>query len=333
MAEQSISNARAILLRGEQKKLLDKILKRISIQSAAQVSGLSFRTIRDWRREKFTMDLKSIRLLCRKAEIVVPVNLTIRERYWYVNNGSSAGGLAVLKKYGRIGGDPEYRKRKWYEWWEREGRRKYGFIGVCKSIQKPPRSEELAEFVGIILGDGCISQRQIVVTLHATDDKEYGEFVCSLIKKLFKVPVVVSPDKKYAAVDFVISRSELVRFCIEKLGLKKGSKVRQQVDIPDWVRRNKKYSIACVRGLVDTDGCIFTHRYKVNEKIYSYKKLSFTNHSLPLRQSVFEILKDLGLRVRLANAYDVRIDAKKDMEKYFQIVGSHNPKHLKRYKN
>jgi hypothetical protein len=205
-------------------------------------------------------------------------------------------------------------------------------ITHCKPIQKPKFSENLAEFVGIMLGDGGISQRQVTITLHSEDDKEYGKFVINLIKKLFNVPVGIHYDKKCLAVDFVISRSKLVRFCIERLGLKKGNKIKQRIDIPDWIKRNQQYAIACVRGLLDTDGCVFIHCYKSNNKWYAYKKLSFTSYSEPLRNSVFCILKNLKLKPRLAQRKDVRLDSQEDMKRYFKIFGSHNPKNLKKYR-
>ena len=67
-------------------------------------------------------------------------------------------------------------------------------------------------------------------------------------------------------------------------------------------------------------------------KWYSYKKLSFTGYFKPLRQSVFNILKENGLRARLAGKRDVRIDGKEDMNKYFRLFGFNNPKYLRRYK-
>ena len=118
---------------------------------------------------------------------------------------------------------------------------------------------------------------------------------------------------------------------MEKLGLKQGNKIKQQVDIPNWIKRNKGYSVSCVRGLIDTDGSVFNHRYKVGGKYYSYKKLAFTSYSQPLRQSVFNVLKNKGLSPRFAQDKDVRLDSIRDMKKYFQVFSSHNPKHLKRY--
>lgn len=102
-------------IEGAQKKFINKILSRISVDKAAELCNFSERTIRDWRREKFLMDFKSLRTLCEKTGFSIPSNIELRKRYWYTIKGASRGGLEVLKKYGRIGGDPEYRKKKWYE--------------------------------------------------------------------------------------------------------------------------------------------------------------------------------------------------------------------------
>jgi len=315
-----------------QKRFINTILSKISVQEAARLCNLSERTIRDWRREKFSMDLDALRKLCRKTRTPFPYNVKLKDDYWYTVNGSSAGGIAVFKKYGRIGGDPEYRKKRWHKWWEREGRhKKHPIIGIARLIKKPHFSKELAEFVGIIIGDGGITKNQVTITLNSKDDKEYIKFVIALIKKLFNVHIGTHYRKKYQVVNLNISRSELVRFCTERLGLKCGNKIKQQVDIPDWIKRNNLYSIACTRGLIDTDGCIFNHRYKVNSKFYNYKKLVFTSYSGPLRQSVFNIFKNIGLNPRLAQDRDVRLDSIDDMQRFFQVVGSNNPKHLRKY--
>ncbi|MBU3964463.1 hypothetical protein KJ562_01960 [Patescibacteria group bacterium] len=323
---------RVILSPQKQKKLMQAILSRISVKDVAKACSLSERTIRDWRRAKFSIDLKALRKLCSKTNIPFPSNAELKDDYWYTDDGSSAGGLAVYKKYGRVGGDPEYRKKKWYEWWEREGQYRNNLIaGHPLPFKKPKLSQSLAEFVGIILGDGSVAERQIVITLHSKDDREYGRFIVSLIKKLFNVPVGTYLRKDQATINFIISRTKLVNFMVGKLGLVRGDKVKQQVDVPKWIKENKRYVIACIRGLIDTDGCVFDHRYKVNGKAYSYKKLSFTNHSKPLLEFVFNNLKRNKLNPRLARDTDVFLDSKEDMKRYFRIINSHNPKHLKRY--
>ncbi|MDP2630774.1 MAG: hypothetical protein Q8P56_05195 [Candidatus Uhrbacteria bacterium] len=244
------------------------------------------------------------------------------------------GWKTVMRKYGKIPKNEEYRKKKWLEWWGREGKHKFHqIINHPKLIAYPKYSEELAEFVGIILGDGGISDYQVIVTLNSEDEQEYASFVIHLARSLFRIPVRVSFRKNSLSMDLVISRVALVRFCTEKLGLLRGDKIKHQVDIPEWIKKNQKYAVACVRGLVDTDGSVFTHRYKVNGKLYSYKKLEFCSRSEPLRFSVHRILGSLAIKGRLSRGYDIFIDDQKQVKRYFQVIGSHNPKHLMRYKN
>jgi transcriptional regulator with XRE-family HTH domain len=325
---------RIIFPSNQQQKFLSKALKNLNLSwsSFAEKIGIHKRTLSDWKREKYSMPFNIVKKISEIAKVKIPFDIKIKEPFWYVYKSAKNGGVACLKKYGRIGGNSEYRKKKWYEWWEREGKYKpHPIINTSFPIKKPKKSKNLAEFVGIVLGDGGITQYQVTISFHQKYEKEYRKFVVNLIKKLFGVPAGVHYDKKCLKVDLNISRVELVRFCTEKLGLRKGNKVKQQVDIPEWIKQNKLYSIACVRGLIDTDGCVFTHRYKVKGKLYNYKKLSFTNYSKPLRQFVFSILKNNGLHPRFARRKDVRLDSKEDMHKYFRIFKFHNPRHLKRY--
>lgn len=334
--KEKIFPKRVFFPKEEQRSFLDSVKEemRVSWPELAEVVGVHKRTMNDWKREKTSMSFPALKTILRKTGWEMPGNVEMKEPFWYTHKGAREGGLAVYKKYGRVGGDPEYRKKKWYEWWEREGRFKHHpIINTTLPIRRPRKSADLAEFVGIVLGDGGISKRQLTITLNDKDDKDYGEFVITLIKKLFDVPVSTYHREEVSTINFIVSRSELIHFCVEELGLKRGNKIKQQVDIPDWIKQNELYSIACVRGLVDTDGCVFPHRYKVNEKWYSYKKLSFTSYSKPLRQSVFNILKDNALNPRLARDRDVRLESIKDMKKYFRIFNFHNPKHLKRYRN
>jgi len=301
-------------------------------RSLAHIVGVSVRTFTDWKREKFLISYSALSRLCKTAKLPLPKTIELRDKFWYTPKGSSAGGIAVYKKYGRVGGDPEYRKKKWREWWERKGKfNPPSSITVPIPIKTPRRSESLAEFVGIMLGDGGISQYQIKITLHHKDDYEFGKYVMMLIKKLFDLQASILHDPKDSVNDYVVSRKELVGFCTKKLGLVIGNKIKQQIDIPSWIKGSRKYEIACVRGLVDTDGSVFTHRYQVGGKWYQYKKLCFSSRSHPLLRSVHRVLQNLGLHPRLTEGLDVRLDRIEDMQLYFRNIGSHNPKHLRTY--
>lgn len=330
MAE-SFKDKRVVFPSGRQRVFIEQIEQKITTADAARISHCSERAFRDWRREKFSMSLAAVHALSVRTHVPFPKNIRIRYVYAHLANASKMGIAAVIKKYGKIPRDEKYRGKQWRSWWETAGRFKKNSILEPKEIHKPHRSAKLAEFIGIMMGDGGISNYQVIITLHHIDDLAYSKFVANLMKKLFKVTPSIYHSPENSVNDIVISRKELVRY-LHKLGLPIGNKVRQRFDIPEWIKRNQKFAIACLRGLVDTDGSIFTHRYRVKGTWYAYKKLSFTSASEPLRQSVQALLRELGFHSRITN-HDVRLDSVEDMKQYFSHIGSHNPKHLRRYEN
>lgn len=236
-----------------------------------------------------------------------------------------------MQKYGGVPVNEHDRKARWEIWWKTEGRfRKYPIL-QAKKVFVPKDSEDLAEFFGIMMGDGGMSSYQTTISLHHVYDLAYSKFVVRLIEKLFKLKPSVHHRPEDSINEIVVSRKALVDY-LHSRGLPIGNKVRQQFDIPKWIKENPKYLAACVRGLVDTDGSVFTHSYVVNGKRYSYKKLSFCSHSRPLQISAAKALADAGLHPRVTK-YDVWLDSKADVMKYLSVISTHNPKHLKRYHN
>lgn len=334
MAEQ-LKSMRVFFPSGKQAEFLLQSKKCLGYtwEEVAQICQTSTRNLSGWRCESTSMTLSALEAICRKREIGLPDSIVVKDAYWFAKKGASVGGKAVMEKYGKVGGDETYRKKKWQEWWEKEGKLNPSKITKPLPFKKPQFSEELAEFVGIMLGDGGMSKYQFTVTLNTVTDREYSQFVQKLIRDLFGVSLGVCLNKKFLAERIMVSRTDLVTYLVDIVGLKRGNKVKQQVDIPLWVRENRRYSVACLRGLIDTDGCIILHRYRSKGKRYCYKKVGFTSRSYPLLQSVSCILLILGIKHRIMkNKWDIRIEAQSEVKKYFQVVGTHNPKHLKRYK-
>ncbi len=332
---ESLKSKRIKFPRRRQREFLEKCRLKLefTFEELARYLRIDTRTATDWKREKFLMPASAVEALSRKAKVSIPAGGKILGQFWYTKKGARKGGLVTYRKYGRVGGDPAFRKRRWREWWDGKGKfTKHPIINVSLPIKTPKLSAELAEFIGIILGDGGISKYQVTVTLHHVDDKEFMKFVVNLITKLFDAIPGVHHNPKDSTNTIFISRVKLVKLLTEKLGLKAGDKVRNQIDIPLWIKKNEKFRIACIRGLLDTDGSVFIHKYRSKNKQYKYKKIDFTNRSLPLLNSVSKLLVELGINHRFRDRYQIRIEAQKDVKKYFDLIGSHNPKHLKKYR-
>lgn len=328
---QSYTSDRVIFKKGKQAEyiLLCKYSLEISWVGLSKKLNISSRTLRDWSKEKKKMSHDSAVLLSKISNVILPKEIKIMKWKDHLKNISVKGGTNHYIKYGKIC-DEKVRQGAWRTWWDNTGRYRDMDILKRKEVKIPMRDELLAEFVGIILGDGNISDYAVRITLDSIADKDYIEYVSKLIIKLFDIKPKILKHKKYRAVDVVMYRRNIVDFCIS-LGLKVGDKIKQGVDIPEWIKQNTEYSKACVRGLVDTDGCVFRHSYIVNGKKYSYIKIAFTSKNLSILDSVKRILINLGFHVRITkDSNDVRIENKIDINKYLNIIGTSNLKFISR---
>lgn len=210
--------------------------------------------------------------------------------------------------------------------------------GNTKKIFRPQKNKELSELIGIILGDGninifCkgknIATYALRICGHAELDFNYlHDFVSPLIKKLFHIEPT-SYNSKINRGYYVISTSkELIEFLLE-MGLKSGRKTQNQVTIPTWIKRNKIFSISCIRGLIDTDGSIF----RMSQRDSTLLRISFKNHNKKLLEDVRETFIQLCFHPsKIITGNTIFISRKDDIENYIRTIGFHNPKHLIRLK-
>ncbi len=182
------------------------------------------------------------------------------------------------------------------------------------------RSNDLAEFFGIMLGDGHLTSSQVCVTL-GTKEISYARHVAHLYQRLFGVLPRVS-----------VSRKGYVGVCLSSVIASKWlsseglvyNKVKSQVDVPGWVFRRKIWIARCVRGFFDTDGSIYSLRFGI--------QLSFTNASRPLLSSLQRALKQLLYKVSEISGPRFYITRFEDIERFFTEIGPQNKKHLERYR-
>lgn len=324
------NDKRIIFFKNKQRLFLQKIQKLLNFDNnkMSEFCHISVRTLTDWKREKFSLPASIAKKLSKKSNIKLPSDIKIFPPFWSTKKAAKLGGQALIRKYGKLCVSEEKRKKGWYNWWQTKGYLLENIRNKPIKVICPKYSTKLAELMGIIIGDGSITDYQITITLNNKDDKKYASFVIKLIEDLLKLKP--SSNFRESVINIVISRKKLVEY-FQAIGLKKGNKIRQMVDIPEWIKNSPDYSLACIRGLVDTDGCFYKHKYRVNNKWYSYDKINFTSRSLKLIQSVKKIMMRIGLNPMVDRRGDIRLNSMKDIKRYLKIVGSHNPKHIKKF--
>jgi hypothetical protein len=197
--------------------------------------------------------------------------------------------------------------------------KKVGFNNKRSDILIPKiYSEDLAEFVGILLGDGHISPTQILVTLSKKD--QFTLYVKNLIRQIFKIKARVIKSKT-GDITTYFGSVEAVRYFL-KMGLTI-NKVKSQVSIPNWIFRNKKFMRRVLRGLFDTDGSVYKLKFGT--------QISFCNHSRPLLTSVRKMLYLLGFSPSKISGYNLYLTKRSDLGKFFKEIGFGNRKHINRF--
>lgn len=329
-----LNDKRVSFRNGSQAKFFNLVKKKLNISSTkklAQIMGIHPRTLNDWERGGTSVSLYFLEKICHVSKIEIPKNIEVKERYWYTRVGI-AGANALHQKYGNSVGDTTYRRQKWNEWWNTNGKYKNRVIGVAKPTATPAISADLAEFVGIVMGDGAITKYQVTITLNSKDDREYLFVIVKLIKKLFNVTPGIFYEKKRNAVNIYLSRIKIVEYLTTVLGLKIGHKLKSAIEIPQWIKKNRLYQKAFIRGLIDTDGCIYYEKHRLKNKTYSYPRLNFVNSSPGLINAVFDILNDLNLNPRIRRSGKaVQVENMDDIWHYFKVIGTSNPKHEDRW--
>lgn len=227
--------------------------------------------------------------------------------------GRKKGGLTTTRLFRE---NPTLAKRKGFR--------------ILKDISYPVKSAALAEFIGIVLGDGSISEYQIRISSNSKTDRAHMEYIKTLIHKLFHLDSHVALRPKNT-IDITVSSRKLVDFLL-RLGLKKGDKIRQQADIPAWISQNREFSRGCLRGLIDTDGGFYFHTHTTKGIRYRHIGLCFTNHSLHLLDAVYRMLRKNDINAKTDERHHVAVYNRRDLTKYMTIVGSHNPKHIEKFR-
>lgn len=251
------------------------------------------------------------------AELVKVSGLDIKpEKLLPDNWGAVKGGMNNIAKHGK-------------SFWTLEGSI-LGGSNSAKKVIKPSYSEDLAEFVGIMLGDGGVSKSQISITLGFTSDREYTPYVIKLIYDLFEIKASTYAPNNHNFIRIRACGVNLVKHLL-RFGLIQGNKIKQQFDIPAWIKEEDSYIKACIRGLIDTDGCIH-RKVRRDHNGFEYRSIGITlsSASKPLQLSFINLFKILGFKVAISGT-TIYLCGKVQVRRYIEEIGFSNPKHLYRY--
>ncbi len=197
---------------------------------------------------------------------------------------------------------------------------KPNYLRKPKDIQLPKKySKDLAEFFGIMLGDGHISHFQVIVSL-GTKEASYTEYVRLLVGDIFHTNAKICVRK--TGYRDVYLGSTLITSWLRKKGLV-NDKVKSQVDIPEWIFQNQEFMKRFLRGFFDTDGSVYKLRFGI--------QISLTNMSVPMLVSLRKLLFALGYNPSEVSANKVYLTRVTDVKRFFAEIRPKNKKHQERF--
>lgn len=216
-------------------------------------------------------------------------------------------------------------------------------------MEQPQLDEPLAEFVGVMIGDGCISRykpkalthEKVVIVITGdweTDVDYYKSFLQPTLQEKFGIPGNIYHRKDNDTVCYWIRKGNIISWFVN-LGLPVGPKI-DKVAIPDAIMREIELAMACVRGIFNTDGCVyrrFSKQYKSHTRPYlNHAVVEFKIRSERLIRQIKDVLTALDIKTTIVSknkidAWVVRITSQPDVAKFMDII---KPRayHLERYK-
>jgi DNA-binding transcriptional regulator WhiA len=191
----------------------------------------------------------------------------------------------------------------------------------------------LAEIVGIMIGDGCLyldplNKYQTTISFNKKE-KDYLFYVKNLFERYFNYKFCITEAKNEL---LLRNTSVFVGKTLIESGLINGNKVKNRIVIPNWIFKNKLFVSRAIRGIFDTDGCIYCKYGKyaqIQIKMASPETISSIRSALNfLRFSPTNIQKNHNEQYLDWSFY---LSRQNEIESFFDKIKPMNPKHILRY--
>lgn len=173
-------------------------------------------------------------------------------------------------------------------------------------------SEELAEYIGVVLGDGNISQfprtERIIIVGNASNE--------GFIKRYAKITESLFNKKPYV---YKVKGSNAVRISLyqkkisERLKIPTGSRHNVKISVPIWIWKHKEFIISFLRGLFESEGSLSIHL-----PTYTYN-FAFSNRNQSLLIIVTKSLKLLGFHPEVRN-YAIRLRKRAEVFDFKNLI-------------
>jgi len=176
------------------------------------------------------------------------------------------------------------------------------------------KNGDLAELIGVVLGDGhiCVYPRSEELRLISNSNNPgfIKRYALSMEKIFKKKPYVISSRfTNSTKIGFY------EKFISKRLGISSGARKNLKIVIPNWIFQSKRYMIRYLRGLYEAEG---SHCIHLPTSTY---KLFFSNKNQSMLNNVFTLLGKLGFHPHMSKKhYSVQLSKKEEVLRAIKLM-------------
>lgn len=181
-------------------------------------------------------------------------------------------------------------------------------------------SSRFAELIGIYMGDGNLGKyprcKYLRIYFNPKQRQYIDDVKAMLLKQFGKNPY--ERYRKDAGVTYLeVTLKDMDKY----MGFPVGSKIRNKITIPDWIWKKEIYLKSCLRGLFDTDGCIYITGGK-------YKIVNYTSHNYYLLLDIYAALEKLKFHPYGGQAR-IELGRIQEVKRFFKFIKPRNKNHYR----
>lgn len=173
-------------------------------------------------------------------------------------------------------------------------------------------SQELAEYIGVVLGDGHIerfSRTERIIICGNANNPGFIRHYSDLTKKLFNKKPVVKRSSKANVIRISLYQKEIS----SRLGIPSGNRKYLDFKVPEWIWKEELFVTGFLRGLFEAEGSLSIH---IPSCTYNFQ---FSNRNQSLLNAVIKGLQVLGYHPEIRKIY-VRLRKKREVEDFRERI-------------
>ncbi len=211
----------------------------------------------------------------------------------------------------------------------RNGKLKYNFdINM-------PLSEELCEFIGVVIGDGCVGKYGTGYSIIITGDKNLDKnYYYNNLKKICGTIFNINPAiyLREDCIQLKIYSKRLFELLTLRFNFPSGKKAHT-IAIPSEIYKNIDFLKFTLRGMFNTDGGVGYDKRKIYK--YPYIRVNYSSASSSLINQIHDILIYFNINHSIhqrERTQMIQINGNKNVRQFISQIGFSNERHTDKLK-